>query len=166
MKSISLFYGKYSSPLGPLYVALYRNRLCFVSLKGVSDLLKWAHHYHYSLQEMKALPKKLTLELDRYFKGRPGHFRYPTVFLSGTDFEKKVWSILKKIPYGQTKSYSWVAMRMRNPKAVRAVGQANRKNAMPIVIPCHRVISSSGGLGGYSGGIGIKKKLLQLEGTL
>ena len=81
----------------------------------------------------------------------------------GTVFQKSVWKALMKIPYGHTASYKDIAVAVENPKAVRAVGGANGRNPLPIVIPCHRVINADGGLGGYSSGLDIKKRLLRLE---
>lgn len=87
--------------------------------------------------------------------------------LSGlTPFQKKVLEVVKTIPYGETRSYKWVAERIGNPKAVRAVGQALKKNPYPGIIPCHRVIRSDGKLGGYSKGTQKKKKLLKQEGDI
>lgn len=83
--------------------------------------------------------------------------------LTGTEFQKKVWKALLKIPYGKTVSYKYIAEKINNPKAVRAVGLANKKNPLPIIIPCHRVIGKNGKLVGYSSGLDIKEKLLNLE---
>ena len=83
--------------------------------------------------------------------------------LEGTDFQKKVWQKLCEIPYGQTKTYSQIAEEIKNPKAVRAVGMANNKNPLCIVVPCHRVIGKNGKLIGYAGGIDMKKSLLDIE---
>lgn len=83
--------------------------------------------------------------------------------MRGTFFEKKVWSALKKIPYGQTRSYKEIAEGIGHPKAFRAVGNANGRNSIPLIIPCHRVIESNGGLGGFGHGLKVKKQLLKLE---
>ncbi len=83
--------------------------------------------------------------------------------LEGTDFQKKVWQKLCEIPYGQTKTYSQIAEEIKNPKAIRAVGMANNKNPLCIVVPCHRVIGKNGKLIGYAGGIDMKKSLLDIE---
>ena len=107
---------------------------------------------------------KLDEELKEYFKGHRRQFTIPVV-LSGTDFQKKVWETLTRIPYGKTWSYSRQAAEVANPKAVRAVGSANGKNRIVIVIPCHRVITKDNGLGGYSGGLWRKKYLLKREGS-
>ncbi len=83
--------------------------------------------------------------------------------LEGTDFQLKVWKALREIPYGQTFSYQQIALSVGKARAVRAVGMANKRNPLPIIIPCHRVINSSGELGGYLGGLKVKAALLQLE---
>ncbi len=85
---------------------------------------------------------------------------------AGTDFQKKVWQALLEIPYGKTETYGGIAARIGNPKAARAVGMANNRNQIAIIIPCHRVIGADGSLVGYAGGLDIKKSLLQKEGVL
>ena len=81
----------------------------------------------------------------------------------GTPFQQSVWTLLQDIPYGETRSYAQIAAALGRPKAVRAVGQANGANPLPIIIPCHRVIQTDGSLGGYGGGLAIKRALLALE---
>ncbi len=102
------------------------------------------------------------LELNHYFRGTETNFTCK-LDLHGTVFQKRVWKALLKIPYGKTASYKEVAAMIRQPQASRAIGTACGKNPIPILIPCHRVISSDGSLGGYSGGLKIKKALLELE---
>ena len=86
--------------------------------------------------------------------------------LKGTPFQMKVWEELRKIPYGETLSYGQIAENVGNPKAARAVGMANNKNPIMIIVPCHRVIGKNGKLVGYAGGVDIKEKLLKIEGVL
>jgi len=102
-------------------------------------------------------------ELKNYFEGKSEDFKQGTVFLEGTDFEKKVWLTLKEIPYGETRSYKWLSEKIGSPKASRAVGQALGRNPIPIVLPCHRIIESGGSIGGYSSGVDIKRRLLEIE---
>jgi O-6-methylguanine DNA methyltransferase len=97
-----------------------------------------------------------------YFKGKRHDFDFPYK-LEGTVFEKKVWNELCQIPYGETRTYKQIAMAVGNPKASRAVGMANNKNPLTIVVPCHRVIGTNGNLIGYAGGLNMKKALLELE---
>ncbi len=106
--------------------------------------------------------KQAVKELDEYFSGGRYGFTVPLNF-NGTPFQNKVWNALKKIPYGAIPSYSDIADEIGRPSAVRAVGMANNKNPIPILIPCHRVIGRDGGLTGYAGGLDIKRRLLDLE---
>ena len=105
------------------------------------------------------------IQLEEYFNGDRKKFIMP-LDIEGTDFQKKVWSELLKIPYGKTITYKKIAQRLGKTKAFRAVGKANSTNPVCIVIPCHRVIGSNGNLGGYSAGLNVKEKLLELEGSL
>jgi methylated-DNA-[protein]-cysteine S-methyltransferase len=104
-------------------------------------------------------------QLREYFAGGRRDFDLPLA-PEGTGFQRKVWRKLLEIPYGETISYGELAKRVGNPKASRAVGSANGKNRIPIVIPCHRVIAGDGGLGGFGGGLSVKEKLLALEGRI
>ncbi|KMY52108.1 methylated-DNA--[protein]-cysteine S-methyltransferase [Peribacillus loiseleuriae] len=104
-------------------------------------------------------------QLDEYFKGDRHEFTFPYQF-EGTNFQKTVWNALIKIPYAETKSYKDIAVSIGNEKAIRAVGSANGKNKLSIVIPCHRVIGSNGKLTGYAGGLWRKEWLLQHERSL
>ncbi len=104
-------------------------------------------------------------QLQEYFAGKRETFDLPLA-PHGTDFQRRVWSALQKIPYGKTVAYADIAQRIGNPKGVRAVGLANGRNPIPIVIPCHRVIGKDGSLTGYGGGLPIKQKLLEIEGVL
>jgi len=101
-------------------------------------------------------------ELQEYLEGRRMEFDIPLA-PDGTDFQRQVWAELRKIPYGETVSYGEIAARTGRPKAARAVGMANHRNPIPILIPCHRVVGAGGALVGYGGGLSIKKKLLELE---
>lgn len=103
-------------------------------------------------------------QLEQYFKGERRDFNLP-LCPSGTDFQRKAWRILLQIPYGETISYGEESRRIGCPKAARAVGGANHRNPLPILIPCHRVVAAHG-LGGYGGGVERKKYLLRLEGAL
>jgi len=105
---------------------------------------------------------KLQKELREYFAGARREFTVP-VDTHGTPFETRVWQALRKIPYGETRSYSDIARLVSSPAAVRAVGRANGRNCIAIVVPCHRVVNKSGELGGYAGGLWRKRRLLHLE---
>jgi len=105
------------------------------------------------------------LELEEYFAGQRREFTFP-LDLRGTDFQLACWRALLAIPYGETRSYADIARAVGKPNAFRAVGMANNRNPIAIVVPCHRVIASDGTLCGYGGGLDVKRKLLELEGAL
>lgn len=112
---------------------------------------------------LMALKRQIIEEFTGYFAGNLQCFSLP-LNMQGTPFQMAVWQALLNIPYGETISYKTLALNIDNPKAVRAVGSANGKNPLPIIIPCHRVIQSDQTLGGYSGGLTTKVNLLKLEG--
>lgn len=101
-------------------------------------------------------------QLDEYFAGERRSFDLPLA-AAGTEFQRQVWFALAEIPYGETISYAELAAWVGRPTAFRAVGQANGANPLPIVLPCHRVVASGGGIGGYGGGLELKRRLLALE---
>lgn len=111
-------------------------------------------------------PNEVLLEtqkqIEEYFKGKRTEFTFP-IEIDGTDFRKEVLLAMKKIPYGDTWSYSDLAISSGHPKAVRAVGTVCKNNPLPLIIPCHRVIKKSGDIGYFNGGVEIKKSLLKIE---
>ena len=108
------------------------------------------------------LIKKAAAQITEYFDGKRKHFNLPLA-PAGTDFQIAVWKALQNIPYGETSSYGEIAAMIGNPKASRAVGMANNRNPIVIIIPCHRVIGSNGSLTGFGGGLELKRQLLELE---
>jgi methylated-DNA-[protein]-cysteine S-methyltransferase len=104
-------------------------------------------------------------QLQEYFAGERREFSFP-LDLRGTDFQLACWRALLAIPYGETRSYGDIARAVGKPQGFRAVGMANNRNPLAIVVPCHRVIASDGTLCGYGGGLEVKRKLLELEGAL
>lgn len=114
--------------------------------------------------EMTPTIKNAIREIEEYLDGDRKIFTVP-IELYGTEFQVKVWNELLKIPYGETKTYKEIAKSIGNEKACRAVGGANNKNPIPIIVPCHRVIGSNSSLVGYKGGLQIKKALLEVEST-
>jgi len=104
-------------------------------------------------------------QLRAYFAGRLQVFDLP-LLTKGTPFQENVWRLVLAIPYGRTRTYMDLARDLNSPGAVRAVGAANGANPLPIVIPCHRVVATGGGMGGYGGGIDLKRRLLALEGAI
>lgn len=115
-----------------------------------------------ALLQTTELLSMATIQLDEYFQGKRTTFSLPFK-LTGTPFQLAVWKELQNIPYGKTTSYKEIAQKINKPKACRAVGMANNKNPLPIIIPCHRVIGSNGKLIGYAGGLKLKNYLLELE---
>ena len=113
-------------------------------------------------QKPNAISRQCCQQLEAYFKGDIKDFDVP-LKMAGTDFQRQVWQALNLVPFGETCSYADIANRIGNPKAVRAVGAANGKNPIPIIVPCHRVIGSSGKLTGYAGGLDLKVWLLEHE---
>jgi methylated-DNA-[protein]-cysteine S-methyltransferase len=106
---------------------------------------------------------KLARQLKQYAAGKSVRWSVPVDLSSGTSFQQKVWRALTKIPFGQTRSYAWVAQKIGRPKASRAVGAACGANPVPVIIPCHRVVASDGSLGGFGGGLPMKRQLLAVE---
>nr|WP_078550673.1 methylated-DNA--[protein]-cysteine S-methyltransferase [Litchfieldia alkalitelluris] len=160
-----MYYTKVQTPLGILYISSTNGEIIDVSL---SDLdfnkrnEKEARVYHPS----ESVLLKAEKQLGEYFKGDRKSFSLP-LKLVGTSFQLDVWKELCKIPYGEIVSYQDVATNINNQKAVRAVGQANRRNPIPILVPCHRVLGKNNALTGYAGErIDLKEKLLKLEGVL
>ena len=119
----------------------------------------------FTFEESARAMKPYLTEVEEYFAGKRREFSFP-LDLRGTDFQLACWRALLAIPYGETRSYADIARAVSKPNAFRAVGMANNRNPIAIVVPCHRVIASDGGLCGYGGGLDVKRKLLQLEGAL
>ncbi len=119
----------------------------------------------FQFEESAAKMRPYLRELEEYFAGRRREFSFP-LDLRGTDFQIDCWRALLAIPYGETRTYADIARAVGKPNAFRAVGLANNRNPVAIVVPCHRVIASDGTLCGYGGGLDVKRKLLELEGGL
>ena len=113
----------------------------------------------------RALVEETRKQLAEYFAGRRHAFELP-LDLAGTEFQQRAWRALLEIPYGETRTYAEQAQRLGLPHGARAVGSANARNPIPIVIPCHRLVGSTGTLTGYAGGLEVKAQLLRLEGAL
>ena len=153
------YYSWFESPVGVLLLAGSEAGLKLVSFSAGTRTKSADSEWH----EDSAVFTEVVDQLKSYFAGERKAFDLPLV-LEGTDFQKKVWTALQDIPYGETVSYKALAQRVGSPKAVRAVGAANGANPIPIIIPCHRVIGADGRLTGYGGGMERKQWLLALEG--
>jgi len=138
------------------------------SSRGITHLTLPGGKHPYSAEAgppVHAIPAAWQRVLDDYFRGEVIEFDAIPVAPRGTEFQRQVWAALRRIPHGKVRPYSGVAADISNPRAMRAVGAANGKNPVPILVPCHRVVEQDHKLGGYSGGIEVKKMLLRLEGA-
>jgi methylated-DNA-[protein]-cysteine S-methyltransferase len=165
MKMEKIYYSYFQLPfLKKVFVASTERGICMVDfLKSEKTFLKrLKEKFSGKTVRDDQKNKEVLSQLKRYLKGDLKRFDCK-LDLKGTPFERKVWSVLAKIPYGQTRSYKEIAQAIGHPKAFRAVGNANGQNSIPLIIPCHRVIESNGGLGGFGHGLKVKKQLLDLE---
>jgi methylated-DNA-[protein]-cysteine S-methyltransferase len=151
-QSSNVFYDLLDTPLGPLYLVFTSGALSSIEFSKPDTLLKRKDHLTQAVKE-----------LGEYFEKSRQEFTCKTVFLKGTGFEKRVWQTLREIPYGETRTYKWLAAKIGSPHAFRAVGNALGKNPIPIIYPCHRVIETDGSPGGYTPGREIKIRLLEIE---
>jgi O-6-methylguanine DNA methyltransferase len=159
----TLHYTRIQSPAGPLFLASSRKGLVALEFdRGKSPSLK---DKHINWEQSHDALRPFVDELNEYFAGTRRDFTFP-LDLRGTDFQIKCWRALVRIPYGETRTYADIARAVGCPQGFRAVGLANNRNPIAIVVPCHRVIASDGTLCGYGGGLDLKRKLLELEGAL
>lgn len=142
----------YQTPVGQITVSATQDAV---------TAIQFGENLEGSIRETELI-KKTFQQLDEYFKRSRTVFDIPLLF-EGTEFQKKVWSALQQIPYGRTVSYKELAIVVGNEKACRAVGMANNRNKIAIIVPCHRVIGSNGKLVGYAAGLEVKNFLLNLE---
>jgi O-6-methylguanine DNA methyltransferase len=173
----TLRYTLFSSPIGGLFLAASQKGLVALEfdarLPGQQTIRPNPRNLReegdsqktISFDECAAAMCVYTEQLEEYFSGSRRDFTFP-LDLRGTEFQRACWRALLTIPYGETRSYADIARAVGKPHAFRAVGMANNRNPIAIVIPCHRVIASDGSLCGYGGGLEIKRRLLELEGAL
>ena len=165
MTEICIQYHK--TKIGELILGSFEGKLCLLDFNyrkmrnAVDDRIKKGLNADF-IEEDSEIIEKTRTELDEYFKENRREFDVP-IRMVGTDFQKSVWNALLKVAYGTTSTYLQLAKDINNGKAVRAVAGANGANAIAIIIPCHRIIGSSGELVGYAGGLPTKKRLLTLE---
>lgn len=169
-----------TSPAGPLFLAASSKGLVALEFDvrtpgqqsirpNPRDLrreaTRLAERTKFAFEESPDRLRPYAKQLDEYFSGQRRDFTFP-LDLRGTDFQLACWHALLGIPYGETRTYADIARAVGKPNAFRAVGMANHRNPVAIVVPCHRVIASDGTLCGYGGGLDVKRKLLELEGAL
>ncbi len=153
-----IYYSRFESPIGPLLLAGSMTGLKLVSFGAGKRVRRVDPEWRLDNSAFR----EVVHQLQSYFAGERKNFDLALV-LEGTDFQKRVWTALRNIPYGETVSYKELAEMIGSPKAIRAVGAANGANPIPIIIPCHRVIGNDGSLTGFGGGLRLKKHLLELE---
>lgn len=152
------------SPLGELVLVADEQRLSGLYFAdGYSEYEAFEATGRWRRTDQTPLLIETRRQLEAYFSGRLREFDLPLQLKTGTDFQKQVWLALAQIPYGRTMSYSDLAVLVGRPKACRAIGQANHRNPISIILPCHRVIGADGSLTGYGGGLERKRRLLELE---
>lgn len=157
---MTVTYRTVASPVGPLTLAGHDEVLTHLRMEDQAHPPPGRHDW---VHDEQAFPKVVE-QLEAYFAGERTEFDV-AFELDGTPFQRQVWSALLEIPYGTTASYGDVARRIGKPTAFRAVGLANGRNPVAIIVPCHRVIGSTGTLTGYGGGLDRKRVLLELEGS-
>jgi O-6-methylguanine DNA methyltransferase len=170
----TIHFTKLDSPVGPLFLAASGKGLTALEfdarLPGQQTIRPnprdlRTEHKRLRFEEDDNALQDYARELEEYFAGQRRNFSF-SLDLRGTDFQVACWNALLAIPYGETRTYADIARAVNRPQGFRAVGMANNRNPIAIVVPCHRVIASDGTLCGYGGGLDIKRKLLELEGAL
>ncbi len=150
-----LTFAVYGTPIGPVTVACEG---------GAVTALRFGSGHYVGPEKKTQLSDEVIRQLCQYLEGKRKGFDLPLA-PKGTPFQLAVWEALRTIPYGETRSYADVAAQVGCPRACRAVGMANNRNPIAIIVPCHRVVGKGGGLVGYAGGLGLKKRLLTIEKT-
>lgn len=165
MQNINIHY--YKTKIGELIIGSYDNKICILDFRyrrmraTVDNRIKKYLNCNFIEHEDERITDTKR-QINEYLEGKRHEFKVP-ILLLGTEFQKNVWNELLKIQYGETATYSDISSRINNPKAVRATASANGANAIALIVPCHRIIESNGDLGGFGGGLPVKKRLLNLE---
>ncbi|KXG78929.1 methylated-DNA--[protein]-cysteine S-methyltransferase [Thermotalea metallivorans] len=159
------YYARFMTNLGEMYIASSNRGVCKLKLEGeaTKDFFDWLGMHFEEIKEDVEKNQEAIGQIVAYARGNLREFDVK-LHCIGTPFQKKVWQALCSVPYGQVASYKDIAIKVGTPKGFRAVGMANNRNNIPIIVPCHRIIGHDGGLVGYGGGLDMKVKLLQLEG--
>ena len=164
---MKLIFDTFATPLGEMTAVVQGEALCLLDYSDCAERSeKILRRFGTYEKFIKANPLNIRGRIDAYFKGERDTFAGLRLDTGGTAFQQSVWAALRAIPHGDTLSYRALAQIIGRPKAHRAVGTANGRNPISIIIPCHRVIASDGSLAGYAGGVARKAQLLTLEGSL
>ncbi len=164
----AVYYGELASPIGPLTLCATDLGLCLIKFGSLAETRESMNQWlrlQVGAVELRPDEEKLAEakhQLTAYFAGELREFTLP-LDMRGTPFQRQVWGALLTIPYGESASYKEMALAVGNRQAVRAVGGANNRNPVPVIVPCHRVIGAAGALVGYAGGLAVKSRLLELE---
>jgi O-6-methylguanine DNA methyltransferase len=165
-ETMKIYYGQYEFPIGKIFIAATEAGL-FQIVLGEHELglnfSGWSEKFGAEFINDQDRFEDLLVDLSGYFAGLPTDFNYPLDLRGATAFERSIWEKVRQIPYGQVRTYKWLASQVYNPKAFKAVGRVLGLNPLPIVIPCHRVIMHDMSLGGFAAGTGWKEKLLMQE---
>lgn len=165
---LDVAYDLVESPVGQLFVAVSERGLCRIAYDAAPEQEVERLARAFGIRVLRAArpidaPRR---QLDEYFEGRRRRFELPLDLDPLADFNRRVLGELERVPYGEVTTYGTLAARAARPRAARAVGRVMNRNPLPIVLPCHRVVGSTGKLVGYAGGLGRKEALLRLEGAL
>lgn len=168
MKTTSLYSATFHTPLGSMVAITNADSLYLLEFSHRPNLAQEIEQLKKNVNALIILDQTLSImnalqnELNSYFAGTLKEFTIP-FSLIGSPFQKRVWQELQQIPFGETRSYAQLAAAISNPKSFRAAAQANKRNQLAIIIPCHRIIYTNGNLGGYAGGVSCKQLLLEHE---
>lgn len=165
-----IYITSFETPIGMMWIGSGKNGVIKISLGNIAQRDFFSYVKKHYTDDMVVTDKEYNAgvlqELNEYFRGERRNFSLKTDISTATEFQKKVWMKVCEIPYGETTTYGQIAKRIANPRATRAVGGANNRNNIPIIIPCHRVIGRDGELVGYGGGLFIKRVLLEHEAKM
>jgi O-6-methylguanine DNA methyltransferase len=162
-------YGEVASPVGPLMIASSDKGVCEIAFGDNETEAQFLHHLR--TRGFRPVPNQTAIaavaeQLSEYFKGERNHFEVPLDVSGVSPFTQEVLKATTEVPFGHLTSYRGIAERIGKPAATRAVGNALGRNPIPVIIPCHRIVRSDSSLGGYTGGVRIKERLLTIEGVL
>jgi len=167
-KAVTAWYGEIESPLGPLFVAATDNGVCeidFASTNSRADLVRHLERRGFRAVANQTAITAIAEQLNQYFKGERDRFEGPLDFSGITPFTQAVLTATNEVPFGRLSTYRQIAQSIGQPTATRAVGNALGRNPLPVIVPCHRIVRSDFSIGGYTGGLDIKQRLLKLEGV-
>jgi methylated-DNA-[protein]-cysteine S-methyltransferase len=167
----TIWFAVLDSADGKTFVAATEKGICKLHWPDSPEVRRFVERrFDCKLVKDRARFVEVARQLDEYYAGKRKDFDLPIDFVTGTEFQKRIWKLMLEIPYGETRTYGWMAAKAGSPKGSRAAGQACHNNPIPLIVPCHRVIAKDGAMTGYGGpsesGKRRKRELLELEGAL